>query len=152
MNLYINARTDVYLAKLAPPEQAVEETIRRGRACKAAGASGLFAPFAMKAEDIAAIAEGVDMPLNIISWAGVPKASELKRLGARRLSAGTEIARVAPGDQAGYARFLDYAAGVYEQGYVKLGAKPFLNFSAMIKAAPALARYQAWRSAPPARK
>ena len=95
VDLYINARTDVYLAKLAPPEQAVEETIRRGRACKAAGASGLFAPFAMKAEDIAAIAEGVDMPLNIISWAGVPKASELKRLGARRLSAGTEICRAA---------------------------------------------------------
>ncbi len=58
----------------------------------------------------------------------------------------TEIARVAPGDQAGYARFLDYAAGVYEQGYVKLGTKPFLNFSTMIKAAPSLAKYQAWRS------
>ena len=58
----------------------------------------------------------------------------------------SEIARVAPGDHEGYARFLDYSAGVYEQGYVKLGAKPFLNFSTMIKAAPALARYQAWRS------
>lgn len=93
--LYINARTDVYLAKLVPPEQAVAETIRRGRACKQAGASGLFAPFAMKSEEIAEIAEGVELPLNVISWAGMPKAAELKRLGVRRLSAGTEIARAA---------------------------------------------------------
>ena len=57
-----------------------------------------------------------------------------------------EIERVAPGDYDGYRDFLDYSAGVFEEGYVKLGAKPFLNFASMIKAAPALLRYQAWRS------
>lgn len=57
-----------------------------------------------------------------------------------------EIAKLDPADVAGYARFLEYSNGVYEEGYVKLGAVPFLNFSAMLKAAPALARYQAWRS------
>ncbi|MBU3077481.1 phytoene desaturase [Sphingomonas quercus] len=57
-----------------------------------------------------------------------------------------EIASLDPADVAGYARFLDYARGVYDEGYVKLGAVPFLNFGAMIKAAPALARYQAWQS------
>ena len=57
-----------------------------------------------------------------------------------------EIARLDPADIAGYARFLQYANGVYEEGYVKLGAVPFLDFTAMLKAAPALARYQAWRS------
>ena len=57
-----------------------------------------------------------------------------------------EIARVEPGDNAGYRDFLAYSAGVYEEGYVKLGAKPFLDFASMIKAAPALMRYQAWRS------
>ena len=57
-----------------------------------------------------------------------------------------EIARLDPADIAGYARFLQYAKGVYEEGYVKLGAVPFLDFTAMLKAAPALARYQAWRS------
>jgi 2-methylisocitrate lyase-like PEP mutase family enzyme len=91
VDLYVNARTDVYLAKLVAPEQAVEETIRRGRACKAAGASGLFAPFVIKAEEIKAIAEGVGLPLNVISWAGVPNARDLQRLGVRRLSAGTKI-------------------------------------------------------------
>ncbi len=57
-----------------------------------------------------------------------------------------EIARLNPADVAGYDRFLEYSAGVYEEGYVKLGAKAFLDFASMIKAGPALARYQAWRS------
>ena len=57
-----------------------------------------------------------------------------------------EIAKLNPDDVAGYARFLDYAAGVYREGYEKLGAVAFLDFAAMIRAAPALARYQAWRS------
>jgi phytoene desaturase len=57
-----------------------------------------------------------------------------------------EIAKLNPEDIEGYRRFLSYSAGVYEEGYVKLGAVPFLDFAAMIRAAPALARYQAWRS------
>ncbi|WP_394270509.1 phytoene desaturase [Qipengyuania sp.] len=57
-----------------------------------------------------------------------------------------EIAQLNPADVAGYQRFLDYSAGVYEEGYVKLGHVPFLDFKSMIKAAPALAKKQAWRS------
>ncbi|MFN2098841.1 phytoene desaturase [Altererythrobacter sp. MF3-039] len=57
-----------------------------------------------------------------------------------------EIARVAPGDVGGYGEFLEYAAGVWKEGYVKLGTVPFLDFASMVKAAPALAKYQAWRS------
>ena len=57
-----------------------------------------------------------------------------------------QIEALHPGDVAGYRRFLDYSAGVFEQGYVKLGAVPFLDFKSMLAAAPSLARYQAWRS------
>ena len=57
-----------------------------------------------------------------------------------------EIARISPGDLEGYEDFARYAAAVYEEGYVKLGHVPFLDFASMIKAAPALARHQAWRS------
>jgi hypothetical protein len=46
-----------------------------------------------------------------------------------------EIARISPGDVVGYEDFLRYSAGVFEEGYVKLGAVPFLDFSSMIKAA-----------------
>ena len=57
-----------------------------------------------------------------------------------------EIGKLDPADIEGYARFLDYSRGVYEEGYVKLGSKAFLDFGSMVKAAPALAKYQAWRS------
>jgi len=57
-----------------------------------------------------------------------------------------EIAKLDTGDLAGYERFLDYSAGVYREGYEKLGHVAFLDFTSMIKAAPALAQYQAWRS------
>ncbi len=57
-----------------------------------------------------------------------------------------EIAKLNPDDNAGYDRFLEYSAGVFREGYEKLGHVAFLDFASMIKAAPALAKYQAWRS------
>jgi len=57
-----------------------------------------------------------------------------------------EIEKLNPADVEGYRRFLEYSAGVYEEGYVKLGDVPFLDFKSMLKAAPALVRKQAWRS------
>jgi len=57
-----------------------------------------------------------------------------------------QITRLNPDDVAGYARFLQYSEGVFREGYEKLGHKAFLDFGSMVKAAPALAKYQAWRS------
>jgi phytoene desaturase len=57
-----------------------------------------------------------------------------------------EIAKLNPADVAGYRDFLEYSEGVYREGYVKLGSATFLDFASMIKAAPALMKYQAWRS------
>ncbi|MEO7688760.1 MAG: phytoene desaturase [Sphingomonas sp.] len=57
-----------------------------------------------------------------------------------------EIAKLNPEDVAGYRKFLEYSAGVFHEGYEKLGHVAFLDFASMIKAAPALAKYQAWRS------
>ncbi len=57
-----------------------------------------------------------------------------------------QIGEWEPGDVAGYRRFLDYSEGVYREGYEKLGAVPFLDFKSMLKAAPALAKHEAWRS------
>jgi phytoene desaturase len=51
-----------------------------------------------------------------------------------------------PKDVEGYRRFLAYARDVFDEGYVKLGAVPFLSFREMIRAAPQLARLRAWRS------
>ena len=57
-----------------------------------------------------------------------------------------EIARLSPEDVAGYRRFLKYSEGVYREGYEKLGHVAFLDFGSMVRAAPALMKYQAWRS------
>lgn len=57
-----------------------------------------------------------------------------------------EIMKIEPADVAGYQRFLDYSAGVYAEGYEKLGHVAFLDFKSMLSAAPSLMQYQAWRS------
>jgi 2-methylisocitrate lyase-like PEP mutase family enzyme len=87
VTLFINARTDVYIKKLVAPEQALEETLRRARAIKEAGANGLFVPVAAK-DDIAAIAEAAGLPLNVMAIPGLPGRDDLKALGVKRLSAG----------------------------------------------------------------
>jgi phytoene desaturase len=51
-----------------------------------------------------------------------------------------------PRDVEGYQRFLAYSKAVFEEGYLKLGAVPFLNFRDMMAAGPQLARLQAWQS------
>ncbi len=62
--------------------------------------------------------------------------AELERqIGAKNLA-----------DVVGYRRFFDYSEKVFEEGYLKLGAVPFLSFRDMIRAGPQLARLQAWRS------
>ncbi|WP_434577275.1 phytoene desaturase [Pseudomonas sp. Z5-35] len=57
-----------------------------------------------------------------------------------------QISRLNPKDVQGYQRFLAYSRAVFREGYLKLGAVPFLSFRDMIKAGPQLARLQAWRS------
>jgi phytoene desaturase len=57
-----------------------------------------------------------------------------------------QIAQFNPRDVAGYQRFLAYSKAVFHEGYLKLGAVPFLSFRDMIQAGPQLARLQAWRS------
>ncbi|MCF5706171.1 phytoene desaturase [Pseudomonas syringae] len=57
-----------------------------------------------------------------------------------------QIGALNPKDIAGYQRFLAYSKAVFNEGYLKLGAVPFLSFRDMIQAGPQLARLQAWRS------
>jgi phytoene desaturase len=57
-----------------------------------------------------------------------------------------QIAQKNQRDVDGYRRFLEYADEVLREGYVKLGAVPFLNFTDMVKAAPQLVRLQSYRS------
>jgi len=97
VDLYVNARTDVYLRGLASGSAALEETIARGRRYRAAGCDGLFVPGIVEKNDISALVAAVDVPLNVLAWPGLPPAAELRALGVRRLSAGASVARAALG-------------------------------------------------------
>ncbi|MBJ3778743.1 phytoene desaturase [Acuticoccus mangrovi] len=57
-----------------------------------------------------------------------------------------QIAALNPADVAGYRRFLAYSEALLEEGYVKLGATPFLDVAAMLRAAPQLVRLESWRT------
>ena len=91
VDLYINARIDVWLRGLVAPAQRVTETLARAARYRAAGASGLFAPGVIDAGEIAALVAGTDMPVNVLAWSGLPEAERLQALGVRRLSAGSAI-------------------------------------------------------------
>lgn len=57
-----------------------------------------------------------------------------------------QIHAMNPEDVAGYRRFLAYSEAVFAEGYLKLGAVPFLSFRDMIAAGPQLAKLEAWKS------
>jgi phytoene desaturase len=58
----------------------------------------------------------------------------------------SQIARFNQDDIAGYQRFYAYSKEAFEEGYLKLGHVPFLDFKSMVTAAPKLMRMEAWNS------
>ena len=97
VDVYVNARTDVYLKTLVPAERALDETLARGKFYRDAGADGFFVPWAGSIDDIAKIASTIDLPLNALTFKELPPVAALKDAGVRRLSAGAGTARAAYG-------------------------------------------------------
>jgi 2-methylisocitrate lyase-like PEP mutase family enzyme len=111
VDLFINARCDVYLRNLAPG-RAVDEVLLRARDYVAAGADGLFAAGVTAIIDIQALVAGQPLPLNVMARPALPGLDELQRLGVRRISAGSAIAEAAWGRaQRAAAGFLAHGAG-----------------------------------------
>lgn len=111
VDLFINARCDVWLRNLAPG-RAVEEVLMRARDYAAAGADGLFAAGVAAAADIEALVGGQPLPLNVMARPALPGLDALQRLGVRRISAGSAIAEAAWGRaQRAAAGFLAQGAG-----------------------------------------
>ncbi|HEY8973680.1 MAG TPA: isocitrate lyase/phosphoenolpyruvate mutase family protein [Burkholderiaceae bacterium] len=97
VDLFINARTDVWLRGLAEPARRVPETLTRAARYRAAGASGLFVPGITDAREIAAVVGDCGLPVNVLAWTGLPDADRLRALGVRRLSAGSAISEATQG-------------------------------------------------------
>jgi 2-methylisocitrate lyase-like PEP mutase family enzyme len=91
VELFINARTDVYLRGLVPAGAQVAETLTRAARYRDAGASGIFVPGVVDPTAIGAIAREAQLPLNVLARAGLPAVAALTALGVRRLSAGSGI-------------------------------------------------------------
>jgi 2-methylisocitrate lyase-like PEP mutase family enzyme len=95
LDVYVNARTDVYLRGLAPAGQRVEPTLARAALYRQAGADGLFVPGLTDADEIGAVASRAGVPLNVMLRPNLPDTAALEALGVRRLSAGSNLAEEA---------------------------------------------------------
>ena len=90
--LFVNARTDVMLRRLAEGDEAVEMVIARATRYGESGADGLFVPYLREPQAITAVVNATQLPLNVMALPGLPAPAELARLGVRRLSAGAALA------------------------------------------------------------
>jgi 2-methylisocitrate lyase-like PEP mutase family enzyme len=95
VDLWVNARVDVYIRRLAEGPAAFDETLRRAALYKSAGADSIFVPALVDGDTIGRMVPKVALPFNALAWAGLPDATRLKALGVRRLSAGAGIGRAA---------------------------------------------------------
>lgn len=111
--LFINARTDVYLRGLVAPDNLLAETIDRADRYLDAGADGIFVPGLADRETIAALAEAVEGPLNVMAGPGSLSVAELAGLGVARVSVGSSMAQAAYA-VARQASTELFAAGTYE--------------------------------------
>src|SRR5438034_7817192 len=73
------------------------DTIARLQAYQEAGADVLYAPGLRRAEDIRAVVDSVDRPVNVLARPGTPSVPELAELGVRRVSVGGAFAFAALG-------------------------------------------------------
>lgn len=87
--LVVNARTDVYLDQVGPPEQRYSETIHRVRAYRDAGADCVFVPGLRDPQIISQLVQDVQCPVNILAGPGSPSVQELEELGVARVSLGS---------------------------------------------------------------
>jgi 2-methylisocitrate lyase-like PEP mutase family enzyme len=120
--LFVNARTDVFLGGGDADDGRFAEAVARARRYVEAGADGIFVPGVVDRQVIAALAEAVPVPLNVMVRPGLPPVAELGRLGVARVSLGSSVAEaayavarraalelVAAGTYASVADGLDYA-------------------------------------------
>jgi 2-methylisocitrate lyase-like PEP mutase family enzyme len=92
--VWINARTDVFLASVGPAQERLQATLERAAAYAAAGADSLFVPGLVDLDAIAELAAG-SLPVAVMAWAGAPTVPELASAGVVRISLGSAVAQAA---------------------------------------------------------
>jgi 2-methylisocitrate lyase-like PEP mutase family enzyme len=93
----VNARVDVFWRRVGDESGRLEETVRRARAYRAAGADCIFVPGLVEEAAIAAFLRESPGPLNVLAGPATPPVERLRALGVARLSVGSGISRAALG-------------------------------------------------------
>ena len=88
VDLFINARTDLFLGQEGDPAKSIGDALDRAKAYAAAGASGFFGPGLRDDALIGRICDGVALPVNVMVMDGVPSTERLSELGVARISYG----------------------------------------------------------------
>jgi 2-methylisocitrate lyase-like PEP mutase family enzyme len=88
VDVYINARIDVFLRQVGPESGRFADAVKRAKAYVAAGASGVFVPGVIDAQTIGRLADAIEAPLNIMAGPGAPSTVALQKLGVARVSTG----------------------------------------------------------------
>ena len=86
--LFINARTDVYLAQMAQGQEAMDMAIQRQTLYQQAGADGAFVPGLDELDAIGVLVRALSCPVNIMSNEKGEFLQALARLGVKRISRG----------------------------------------------------------------
>jgi 2-methylisocitrate lyase-like PEP mutase family enzyme len=82
----INGRIDLYLKNVGDAESRFEETVRRAKAYRAAGADCIY-PFGfIDIGTIARLAKAIDGPINVVARKGAPPAADFERAGVARIT------------------------------------------------------------------
>lgn len=95
VDLFINARTDVFLSGNNSEEHQIGEAIRRAGLYASAGADGIFVPGATSETAIGSLVEGISVPVNVMVGPGSIDVTELGKLGVARVSLGSGVSQAA---------------------------------------------------------
>ena len=87
VELFINARTDLFFGD-GNPEELARDALVRAKAYADAGASGFFIPGLTDDALIKKISENISLPVNVMVMDGLSPAKRLAELGVARISYG----------------------------------------------------------------
>jgi 2-methylisocitrate lyase-like PEP mutase family enzyme len=108
--LFINARTDVFLFGIGDPGDRLADVIARAGAYEDAGVDSLFVPGLLDLDTLGELVKATSLPINAMAGPGAPSVAELQAAGVRRVTVGTAIA------QAAYALAQEAAGEILREG------------------------------------
>ncbi len=97
LDLFVDARTDVFLCQAEDDQARVAEVIRRAAIYERAGADGLYVPGIGEEDELRAVIEAIGLPLDVIFCRGLLPVSTtlspmaLGCLGVKRLTTGAGV-------------------------------------------------------------